>query len=146
MRNVYRDCIPLRVRLLAWLNIAMQAILPPALAFTPVMAGAGEQHFLRSPAQLSSLRTQVYALSADETTDSVARKYHITPEQLRKLNQFRTFAHDFGNLQPGEELDVPLTPLPEVKWDNPPVSLPAAADGSDDAQSRKIAAVVSRTG
>ncbi|TNL03343.1 hypothetical protein CYD30_25180, partial [Kosakonia cowanii] len=37
-------------------------------------------------------------------------------------------------------------PAVKVKRDNPPVSLPAAADGSDDAQSRKIAAVVSRTG
>ncbi|TNL02466.1 invasin [Kosakonia cowanii] len=146
MKCTYRDCIPLRVRLLTWLNIAVQAAFPLAVAFTPVMAVAVERNFLQSPAQLSSLRTQVYALSADETTASVARKYHLTPEQLRKLNQFRTFAHDFDNLQPGEELDVPLTPLPEVKWDNPPASLPAAADGGDDAQSRKIASVVSRTG
>ncbi|MCK6880134.1 inverse autotransporter beta domain-containing protein [Enterobacter bugandensis] len=43
----------------------------------------------------------------------------MTPEELYKFNQFRTFAHGFEHLQAGDELDVPLTPLPQVKWDEP---------------------------
>ncbi|MFC7506763.1 hypothetical protein ACFQUX_04190 [Pantoea stewartii] len=61
------------LRRLAWLNIAVQAAFPLAVAFTPVMAGAGEQHFLQQPAPLSAQRTQVYTLGAGETAASVAK-------------------------------------------------------------------------
>lgn len=96
------------LRRLVWLNIAVQAAFPLAVAFTPVMAGAGEQHFLQQPAPLSSQRTQVYTLGAGETAASVAKKYHLTLEQLRELNQFRTFAHGLNGLRPGDDVDVPV--------------------------------------
>nr|WP_238340039.1 inverse autotransporter beta domain-containing protein [Citrobacter sp. NCU1] len=58
--------------------------------------------------QEASLQTQIYILSVGETVDSVAKKYNTTTEALRQLNQFRTFAHGFEYLQPGDELEVPL--------------------------------------
>lgn len=45
------------LRCLAWLNIAVQAALPLTAAFTPVMATAGEQHFLQQTAPLSQQLT-----------------------------------------------------------------------------------------
>lgn len=119
------------LRRLAWLNIAVQAAFPLALAFTPAMAGAGEQHFLAQPVPLSAQRTQVYTLSFGETAASVAKKYHLTLDQLRELNQFRTFAHGFSHLQSGDELDVPVAPLPEVLWKNDASTNDIAEQNSD---------------
>ncbi|MCP1065360.1 hypothetical protein M5G07_06575 [Serratia symbiotica] len=43
------------------------------------------------------------------------QKYHFTPAALRQLNQLRTFSHGFDHLQPSNELDVPIAPLPQVQ-------------------------------
>ncbi|ENR4353437.1 inverse autotransporter beta domain-containing protein, partial [Salmonella enterica] len=95
-------------RRLAWFNIVVQTAFPLAVAFTPVMAGAGEQHFLQQSASQSAQKTQIYTLGPGETAASVAKKFHLTLEQLRKLNQFRTFAHGLSGLRPGDDVDVPL--------------------------------------
>ena len=88
--------------LLAWLNIAIQITFPLAVAFTPVIAGAELQS-----QTVSSIETQTYTLGAGETARSVAKKYNLTLEELRQLNQFRTFARGLNNVQPGDELEVP---------------------------------------
>ncbi|WP_273759387.1 hypothetical protein [Pantoea ananatis] len=54
--------ISLVLRLITWLKIAIQVSFPLAVAFTPVMAGAGEQHFLQQPAPLFAMPTEVYTL------------------------------------------------------------------------------------
>ncbi len=36
------------------------------------------------------------------------KKFHLTPEQLRELIQFRTFARGLNDLRPGDDVDVPL--------------------------------------
>lgn len=107
-----RDKLPVRVRLLAWLNIGVQATLPLAAAFTPSIAGAGSDgRFLQDTAQ-TQLRTRTYTLGPGETVASVAASYNMTPAALKRLNQLRTFARGFDNLRPGDELDVPLAPCP----------------------------------
>ncbi|HAN4428575.1 TPA: inverse autotransporter adhesin-like protein YeeJ, partial [Escherichia coli] len=56
---------------------------------------------------------------------SVAERFGISVAELRKLNQFRTFARGFDNVRQGDELDVPaqvsekkLTPPPGNSSDN----------------------------
>ncbi|EOO7312232.1 inverse autotransporter IatD, partial [Escherichia coli O157] len=44
-----------------------------------------------------------------ESAQSVANRFGISLEELRRLNQFRTFARGFDNVRQGEELDVPAT-------------------------------------
>ncbi|STB73280.1 intimin-like protein [Citrobacter koseri] len=56
-------------RRLVWHNIAVQAALPLAVAFTPVMAGAGEQHFLQQPGDDD---TSASAPEGDEQAQKVA--------------------------------------------------------------------------
>ncbi len=60
-----------------------------------------------------------YTLGALESAQSVAERFGISVAELRKLNQFRTFARGFDNVRQGDELDVPaqvsennLTPPP----------------------------------
>jgi adhesin/invasin len=141
------------LRRLAWFNIAIQAAFPLVVAFTPVMAGAGEQHFLHQSAPVSAQRTQVYTLGAGETAASVAKKFHLTLEQLRELNQFRTFAHGLNGLQPGDDVDVPVavkgiqtastTSASVTAGENAPTS----ATGEDgDEQAQKVAGVASQAG
>lgn len=50
-----------------------------------------------------------YTLGALESAQSVAERFGISLEELRRLNQFRTFARGFDNVRQGEELDVPAT-------------------------------------
>jgi adhesin/invasin len=59
------------LRHLAWLNIILQAAFPLMVTFTPMMAGAGEQHFLQPPAPLSAQRTQAYIPGPADESSSV---------------------------------------------------------------------------
>ncbi|HGP1636762.1 TPA: inverse autotransporter beta domain-containing protein, partial [Salmonella enterica] len=130
------------LRRLAWLNIAVQAAFPLAVAFTPVMAGAGQQHFLQQRAPLSAQRTQVYTLGAGETAASVAKKFHLTLDQLRELNQLRTFAHGLNGLQPGDDVDVPLMTVKDKKT----ASGTSASAPEGDEQAQKVAGYASQAG
>ena len=60
-----------------------------------------------------------------KSAQSVAERFGISVAELRKLNQFRTFARGFDNVRQGDELDVPaqvsennLTPPPGNSSDN----------------------------
>ena len=73
------------------------------------------------PAQIAIANTNTvpYTLGALESAQSVAERFGISVAELRKLNQFRTFARGFDNVRQGDELDVPaqvsennLTPPP----------------------------------
>lgn len=144
MNSTYRYLLPFRIKLFAWLNISIQTAFPLAVSFTPVAAGAvSDGRFLNNEEQ-TALQTRIYTLSEGETVTLVAEKYNMTPEALRKLNQFRSFAHLFHLLQPGDELDVPVAPLPKVRWDDAPVS-PVTAE-KDDAQAQSIASYASQAG
>ena len=134
-----------RQRRLVWLNIALQAVLPLMAAFTPVIAGAdSDNHFLREQ-MASVMQTRAYILTPGETPASVARKYNMSVDSLRKLNQFRTFAHGFDHLQAGDELDVPVAPLLEVRWDDPPATS-APGQNNEDTQANKVAGYASQAG
>ncbi len=61
------------------------------------------------PPPLIENNTVPYTLGALESAQSVADRFGISLEELRRLNQFRTFARGFDNVRQGEELDVPAT-------------------------------------
>ncbi|KLP69214.1 inverse autotransporter beta domain-containing protein [Enterobacter hormaechei] len=135
------------LRRLVWLNIAVQTAFPLAIAFTPVMAGAGEQHFLQQPVPLSAQRTQVYTLSSGETAASVAIKFHLTLDQLRELNQLRTFAHGLNGLRPGDDVDVPLMTVKGNKSStDAPSSDRSASAKKGDEQAQKVAGYATQAG
>lgn len=133
------------LRRLAWFNIAVQVAFPLAVAFPPAMAG--EQHFLPQPAPLSTQRTQVYTLGPGETAISVAKKFDLTLNQLRELNQLRTFAHGLNGLQPGDDVDVPLMAAKDNKNASDaaaPGRSASAEEGNEQAQ--KVAGYASQAG
>ena len=57
---------------------------------------------------LPNVKTIPYTLGALETPSTVAARFGITVDELRRLNQFRTFARGFDNVRQGDEIDVPL--------------------------------------
>lgn len=83
--------------------------------FFPVMATAQNvvhakpQTTVSSAPPLIENNTVPYTLGALESAKSVADRFGISLEELRRLNQFRTFARGFDNVRQGEELDVPAT-------------------------------------
>lgn len=107
---------PSIIKFFALLNIILQVAFPLVATFSPLIVSAkSESHFLNYPAP--PLQTRVYTLASGENINTVAAKFNTSVTDLRKLNQFRTFANGFNNLKSGDELEVPLTPLPKVHWD-----------------------------
>lgn len=70
---------------------------------------AKPQTTVSSAPPLLENNTVPYTLGALESAQSVANRFGISLEELRRLNQFRTFARGFDNVRQGEELDVPAT-------------------------------------
>ncbi|ELJ8319706.1 inverse autotransporter beta domain-containing protein, partial [Salmonella enterica] len=135
--SLVRTEFSLGLRLLTWTNIAVQTVFPLAVAFTPVMASAEVKV---PPMYPSAVHTQVYTLGSGETAASVAKKYNLTLEQLKQLNQFRIFARGLNNIQPGDELEVPVMTPENVNADTN--AIPTA----NDRQAQKVAGVASQAG
>ncbi|HGV2670759.1 TPA: Ig-like domain-containing protein [Escherichia coli] len=111
-------------RLTAGICLVTQLVFPMAAAAQGVVNAATQQPV---PAQIAiaNANTVPYTLGALESAQSVAERFGISVAELRKLNQFRTFARGFDNVRQGDELDVPaqvskknLTPLPGNSSDN----------------------------
>ncbi|HAJ6551110.1 TPA: inverse autotransporter adhesin-like protein YeeJ [Escherichia coli] len=111
-------------RLTAGICLITQLAFPMAVAAQGVVNAATQQPV---PAQIAiaNANTVPYTLGALESAQSVAERFGISVAELRKLNQFRTFARGFDNVRQGDELDVPaqvsekkLTPPPGNSSDN----------------------------
>ncbi|EOQ2242043.1 Ig-like domain-containing protein [Escherichia coli] len=111
-------------RLTAGICLVTQLVFPMAAAAQGVVNAAPQQPV---PAQIAiaNANTVPYTLGALESAQSVAERFGISVAELRKLNQFRTFARGFDNVRQGDELDVPaqvskknLTPPPGNSSDN----------------------------
>ncbi|ENE5311826.1 Ig-like domain-containing protein [Escherichia coli] len=111
-------------RLTAGICLVTQLVFPMAAAAQGVVNAAIQQPV---PAQIAiaNANTVPYTLGALESAQSVAERFGISVAELRKLNQFRTFARGFDNVRQGDELDVPaqvsennLTPPPGNSSDN----------------------------
>ncbi|HCQ7419006.1 TPA: inverse autotransporter adhesin EaeX/Air [Escherichia coli] len=57
---------------------------------------------------LPNVKTIPYTQGALESPPTVAARFGITVDELRRLNQFRTFARGFDHVRQGDEIDVPL--------------------------------------
>ncbi|WP_371972977.1 invasin domain 3-containing protein [Lelliottia nimipressuralis] len=132
-----RNIPPCHIRVCAWINICLQLLAPSAVTFMPAHAAAKAPS--HDAGALVTQQTQPYTLDAGETTDSVARKFGITLVELRKLNQFRTFAHKFEQLRPGDELDVPRLSVT-------PGSQPENRQSPGDGQAAQVAGIASQAG
>ncbi|WP_442671189.1 hypothetical protein [Escherichia coli] len=102
-------------RLTAGICLVTQLVFPMAAAAQGVVNAATQQPV---PAQIAIANAN-NTLGALESAQSVAERFGISVAELRKLNQFRTFARGFDNVRQGDELDVPaqvsennLTPPP----------------------------------
>ncbi|WP_149007431.1 Ig-like domain-containing protein [Escherichia coli] len=93
-------------RLTAGICLVTQLVFPMAAAAQGVVTAAIQQPV---PAQIAIANTNTvpYTLGALESAQSVAERFGISVAELRKLNQFRTFARGFDNVRQGDELDVP---------------------------------------
>lgn len=121
----------------------------------PVMAGAGRGgHPSLQEAPRNALpslsdphdifRTVPHTLGPLESVQSVAARYGITVDELRRLNQFRTFSRGFDHIRQGDEIDIP----PVSRSDKPAGLQTLLAEGetaSTDPEVR-IARVASQAG
>ncbi|MEY0969590.1 inverse autotransporter beta domain-containing protein, partial [Providencia manganoxydans] len=108
-------------RVAAWTNIITQLLFPVAASLTPVWVSAAAK------SQNEIQYTQAYKLKTGETVASVAKQHHLTVNQLKKVNQFRTFSKPFNTLSAGDEIDIPWDNAPDVS-DNHSTDAAASSD------------------
>ncbi|EKJ2269867.1 Ig-like domain-containing protein [Escherichia coli] len=111
-------------RLTAGICLVTQLVFPMTVAAQGVVNAATQQP-VPTQIAIANANTVPYTLGALESSQSVAERFGISLAELRKLNQFRTFARGFDNVRQGDELDVPaqvseknLTPPPGNSSDN----------------------------
>ena len=94
-------------RLTAGICLITQTIFP-VMAAAPTHIKDNTHQSVSTPSTQPNVRTTPYMLGALESPQTVAARFGITVDELRRLNQFRTFARGFDNVRQGDELDVPL--------------------------------------
>ncbi|MCZ8638790.1 inverse autotransporter beta domain-containing protein [Escherichia albertii] len=94
-------------RLTAGVCLITQTIFP-VMAAAPTHIKDNTHQSASTPSTQPNVRTTPYMLGALESPQTVAARFGITVDELRRLNQFRTFARGFDNVRQGDELDVPL--------------------------------------
>ncbi|HCB2636900.1 inverse autotransporter adhesin IatC [Escherichia coli] len=93
-------------RLIAGICLITQTIFP-VMAAAPTHINPAHSDTAASLI-LPNVKTIPYTLGALESPPTVAARFGITVDELRRLNQFRTFARGFDNVRQGDEIDVPL--------------------------------------
>ncbi len=93
-------------RLTAGICLITQTIFP-VMAAAPTHINSAHSDTAASLI-LPNAKTIPYTLGALESPPTVAARFGITVDELRRLNQFRTFARGFDNVRQGDEIDVPL--------------------------------------
>ena len=66
----------------------------------------GESSYSGAP-----VMTRSYVLTADDTLEAIAKRYNLSVEGLRQLNQNRFFRTGFANAKAGDTVDVPVAPV-----------------------------------
>ncbi|MCQ8956516.1 inverse autotransporter beta domain-containing protein [Escherichia albertii] len=94
-------------RLTAGICLITQTIFP-VMAAVPTHIKDNTHQSVSTPSTQPNVRTTPYMLGVLESPQTVAARFGITVDELRRLNQFRTFARGFDNVRQGDELDVPL--------------------------------------
>ncbi|ENU4759527.1 inverse autotransporter adhesin IatC [Escherichia coli] len=93
-------------RLTAGICLITQTIFP-VMAAAPTHINPAHSNTAASLI-LPNVKTIPYTLGALESPPTVAARFGITVDELRRLNQFRTFARGFDHVRQGDEIDVPL--------------------------------------
>ncbi|HHT3253123.1 TPA: inverse autotransporter adhesin IatC [Escherichia coli] len=93
-------------RLTAGICLITQTIFP-VMAAAPTHINPAHSNTAASLI-LPNVKTIPYTLGALESPPTVAARFGITVDVLRRLNQFRTFARGFDHVRQGDEIDVPL--------------------------------------
>ncbi|WP_390621341.1 YrIlm family inverse autotransporter adhesin [Yersinia frederiksenii] len=102
--------LPRKLRIVAYATILFQLLLPLSLSFTPVPVIAA----VPTPySQITPELTVPYILGPNENIETVAKKFGMTLNELKRINIYRTFSKPFTTLTAGDEIDVPrkLSPL-----------------------------------
>ncbi|WP_145483498.1 YrIlm family inverse autotransporter adhesin [Yersinia aldovae] len=109
-----------KTRILTRITILIHLLLPLSLPFTPVIAATV---LLPENSTVIHVDTEPYRLGTNETVESVAKKYVISVDELKRINIYRTFAKPFTALTVGDEIDVPRKKSPFTVDSN--VTVPA---------------------
>lgn len=104
VNNSYSFRRILECKLCVHITLGFQILTPVFLFISPFLTAKAEN----VSADLNEVPVTSYTLHPGETTKTIARRYGMSVEELKKLNQFRVFARDFALLGAGDALDVPV--------------------------------------
>ncbi|UZM75457.1 YrIlm family inverse autotransporter adhesin [Yersinia sp. SCPM-O-B-9106 (C-191)] len=97
------------IRRVAWGTLLLQLFIPLSASFSPAIAAMKAS---KAATTLSYSSSEPYVLGLGETVDTVAKKYGISVDELKKINIYRTFSRPFTTLTTGDEIDVPRKASP----------------------------------
>ncbi|UJT79287.1 Ig-like domain-containing protein [Edwardsiella piscicida] len=127
---------PIKIKVMAWCNIITQILFPIAISFSPSMSLAAAQ---RSSMQIHAQSTEPYILKKGETVGSVAKKLGVTVSQLKKINQFRKFAHGIDKIGAGDEIDIPHSGSSLTKPGSPAAATPLSPHADTSERESRVA-------
>lgn len=104
MKSSIREHTPVYYKFFAWLNIGVQAFSPGRSIYPIFSRASSDVRFLLNSTQ-SRLLTRIYTLGHGETVSSVAASFNMATDAWAALTSFAPF----DDLQPGDELDVPIS-------------------------------------
>ncbi|SQM27284.1 putative invasin [Escherichia coli] len=124
---------------------------PESQGLTPGVTGESRNtpsSFLPDPSLPGAVRTVPYLLGPLESAQSVADRFGLTLEELRRLNQLRTFARGFDHIRQGDEIDVPYTPSRVLADDGARelMALQTARGGQEQDPEARVAGMASQAG
>lgn len=134
------------LKVTAWTNIVAQVFFPVATALTPAFAGASQPHV---PARswtseaLKNAQTRPYVIQSGESVKDIASRAGLTVEQLKKINQFRTFSKPFNQLTTGDEIDLPVAQANNEDNKEPPAESDNSAEQNLASASTSAAGILS---
>ncbi|HAM3643791.1 TPA: LysM peptidoglycan-binding domain-containing protein, partial [Escherichia coli] len=120
--------------------------LPPAFSAEKNAGGKSPEMFSMTWPQQP---TRPYTLKPGETINDVASKYHISLDDLRRMNVYRVFANSFEHVKAGDELDVPaVEQTADPKREKLAGSVSSGKDNSsdDDVAEERIAGAATQVG
>ncbi|HEJ7043025.1 TPA: inverse autotransporter beta domain-containing protein, partial [Serratia liquefaciens] len=123
----------LAAKAIAWLMVFLQFIFPVMLSASPAIAATQEAQVVNSLSPALPVPTTGYTLIGDDSLATVARKYGLSLDELKKLNH-KNEKVQRENVQAGDAIEVPFLYHPAKKTAKQPDELPGAGLLSHSAQ------------
>ncbi|TFZ48657.1 LysM peptidoglycan-binding domain-containing protein, partial [Serratia proteamaculans] len=124
---------PLASKAISWVIVFIQFIFPVMLSASPAIAATQGGRAVNPTSPAPPIPTTRYTLIGDDSLATVARKYGLSLDELKKLNN-KNEKVQRENVQVGDAIEVPILYQPKINTAKLPDELPGSGLLSGSAQ------------